>query len=59
MTETKTVCDRYGKEITRFPRMFLTMHKDDCINRYSGKHVDLCYKCEEDFKRWLEEKEEE
>ena len=56
MTETNTVCDRCGKEITRFPRMFLTMHKDDYIIRYSVKRVDLCYKCEEDFKHWMEEK---
>ena len=57
--ETKIVCDRCGKEITCSPRMFLTIHKDDCIHRYDGKHVDLCYECEEDFKCWIEEKEEE
>lgn len=71
MTETKTVCDRCGKEIKGFPRMKLVTKRANQDNYFeirayifstegmTESDIDLCADCEEDFKRWLEEKGEE
>ena len=57
MTETKTVCDRCGKVVKRFPRQILYIVKNDNTDGSVFKEtIDVCADCEEDFKRWLERK---
>ena len=69
MTETKTVCDRCGKEIKGFSRIKIWKVRKKILrfcfmfgpgaHDYSDGKLDLCSDCYHDFEKWLEEKEED
>lgn len=69
MTETKTVCDRCGKEIKGFPRMQIWKGRKKALGirtiyghgayDYTNGKLELCTDCYHDFEKWLEEKEED
>ena len=69
MTETKTVCDRCGKEINRFPRLKIWKGRKKALGirttygrgayDYTDGKLDFCADCYHDFEKWLEEKKED
>ena len=69
MTETKTVCDRCGKEIKRFPRLKIWKVRKKILGvrtvfghgayDYTDGKLDLCTDCDHDFEKWREEKKED
>lgn len=66
MTETKTVCDRCGKEIKGFSRIKIWKVRKKtlglCFTFGPGDHdyldekLELCTNCYHDFEKWLMEK---
>ena len=69
MTETKTVCDRCGKEINGFSRMKIWKVQKKTLGirfifgpgcyDYSDGELELCSKCRHEFWKWMKKKEED